>query len=55
MGVHFKALQYFIQNYTKKFKKFFFGQFEYFEGSNVVNKLFSCMFLNPNNFFQFEL
>ena len=41
MGVQFKALKYVIQNYLKKIKRFFFGQFEfeYFGGSDVVNKL----------------
>ena len=41
MGVQFKALKYVIQNYLKKIKTKNFGQFEfeYFGGSDVVNKL----------------
>ena len=37
----FKALKYVIQNYLKKIKTNFFGQFEfeYFGGSDVVNNL----------------
>ena len=42
MGVQFKALKYVVQNYFKKNQNKIFwkiGQFEYFGGSDVVNKL----------------
>ena len=44
MGVQFKALNYDIWNYQKKNQKKFFWtigkfEFEYFGGSDVVNKL----------------
>ena len=61
MGVQFKALKYVIQNYLKKSQQNFLDnstirqfEFEYFGGSDVVNKLFteSC---DPEIVFSFKV
>ena len=52
MGVQFKALNYVVQNYLKKSKKFVWtiGQFEfeYYWGSDVMNKLLIPLYTAPD-------